>query len=315
MGREVRRVPLDFDWPLDKTWGGFLLPQRLEGKRCPDCERGQTHFGHWLQNLTYVIAMLASDVHEQPHRDHMHPWLAENPRAHGHAEVLVNGEWRHVDDVRREEREKGLLNRYPSRMELDRPGKDALAFFHGLMLRSYEIKRRNGDPDGEYNYDEMYAADRVPPVEKIASSMGMSSSRTGQTDAQHALLDVLYDAAGVSSTCPTCHGEGVLEEFEGQKAERDAWNEAPNEEPPTGEGWQLWETVSEGSPISPVFATPEELATWMTGPDYAKWRHGGELSYDSALKFVHAGWSPSFVMSAQGFQSGEEFVGEHTEAQ
>lgn len=33
-------------------------------------------------------------------------------------------------------------------------------------------------------------------------------------------------------------------------------------EPPRGRGYQLWEIVSEGSPMSPVFATPEELAVW-----------------------------------------------------
>lgn len=33
-------------------------------------------------------------------------------------------------------------------------------------------------------------------------------------------------------------------------------------DPPDGEGFQLWETTSEGSPISPVFTTPEELAEW-----------------------------------------------------
>ena len=33
-------------------------------------------------------------------------------------------------------------------------------------------------------------------------------------------------------------------------------------ETPIGEGYQLWETTSEGAPISPVFATKEELAIW-----------------------------------------------------
>jgi hypothetical protein len=33
-------------------------------------------------------------------------------------------------------------------------------------------------------------------------------------------------------------------------------------EPPKGEGWQMWETTSEGSPQSPVFQTAEELAEW-----------------------------------------------------
>lgn len=46
---------------------------------------------------------------------------------------------------------------------------------------------------------------------------------------------------------------------DGQCDEADEWE---HEEPPTGAGWQLWETTSEGSPISPVFASAEELADW-----------------------------------------------------
>ena len=33
-------------------------------------------------------------------------------------------------------------------------------------------------------------------------------------------------------------------------------------EPPKGEGYQLWETTTEGSPVSPVFATLDELCKW-----------------------------------------------------
>lgn len=34
--------------------------------------------------------------------------------------------------------------------------------------------------------------------------------------------------------------------------------------PPEGPGWQMWENTSEfGSPISPVFKTPEDLARWL----------------------------------------------------
>lgn len=33
-------------------------------------------------------------------------------------------------------------------------------------------------------------------------------------------------------------------------------------EPPKGKGYQLWEDVSEGSPISPVFKTLDELCAW-----------------------------------------------------
>lgn len=33
-------------------------------------------------------------------------------------------------------------------------------------------------------------------------------------------------------------------------------------EPPKGEGYQLWETTSEGSPVSPVFKTLGDLCEW-----------------------------------------------------
>lgn len=32
--------------------------------------------------------------------------------------------------------------------------------------------------------------------------------------------------------------------------------------PPAGEGYQLWENTSEGSPMSPVFSTLEDLCAW-----------------------------------------------------
>ena len=32
--------------------------------------------------------------------------------------------------------------------------------------------------------------------------------------------------------------------------------------PPKGEGFQLWETTTEGSPVSPVFETLDELCEW-----------------------------------------------------
>lgn len=77
-------------------------------------------------------------------------------------------------------------------------------------------------------------------------------------------------------------------------------------EPPEGEGWQVWETVSEeGSPVSPVFATAEGLALYLSekGDSWHQERAGrgipqGPLpTYEQALAFVKAGWAPSAVFS------------------
>jgi hypothetical protein len=73
-------------------------------------------------------------------------------------------------------------------------------------------------------------------------------------------------------------------------------------------GWQLYETVSEGSPLSPVCATKDELAAWLSSPAAGDERRSPEV----AAKFVAEGWAPSFVMTPQtGFMSGVEWVGSH----
>ena len=79
----------------------------------------------------------------------------------------------------------------------------------------------------------------------------------------HRFQRALIEAAGLPKDwgwCPTCKGHASIEKYPGQLAEAEAWEWT---EPPTGDGWQMWETTSEGSPMSPVFATPEELAAWL----------------------------------------------------
>jgi hypothetical protein len=83
------------------------------------------------------------------------------------------------------------------------------------------------------------------------------------------------------------------------EARAEAWERT---EPPAGEGYQIWETVSDGSPISPVFATPEELARHMEG---TRWGADEGTPYESWLAFIKGpGWAPSLVMSSQGIQEG-----------
>ena len=74
------------------------------------------------------------------------------------------------------------------------------------------------------------------------------------------------------------------------------------EKPPNGKGYQIWETVSEGSPVSPVFAKPEDLAEWMVENDTSITR---DTSYDTWLAFIKAeGWAPSFMITDGFIRSG-----------
>lgn len=64
---------------------------------------------------------------------------------------------------------------------------------------------------------------------------------------------------GLPYYCDRCEGEGRIATEE-QRAEYDNWEPS---EPPMGKGFQMWESVSEGSPISPVFETSTALAAWL----------------------------------------------------
>lgn len=56
-------------------------------------------------------------------------------------------------------------------------------------------------------------------------------------------------------------------------------------DPPTGEGYQLWETTTEGSPISPVFDSPEELAAWCAL--HATIFGSETMDYEQWLRMIH----------------------------
>jgi len=74
--------------------------------------------------------------------------------------------------------------------------------------------------------------------------------------------------------------------------------------PPSGTGWQLWETTTEGSPMSPVFETPEELAHWLADTGASSFGPATE-SYETWLSFIAGpGWAPSAVACGGVMESG-----------
>lgn len=62
--------------------------------------------------------------------------------------------------------------------------------------------------------------------------------------------------------------------------------------------YQMYETTSEGTPISPVFATPEELATWLVDNNANAFAHQ-TASYEAWFRVCKGGWAPSAVLSAE----------------
>jgi hypothetical protein len=80
--------------------------------------------------------------------------------------------------------------------------------------------------------------------------------------------------------------------------------------------FQIYETVSEGTPCSPVFATLAEVADWMcqpidrvTWPQYNRgkdWQCSQGKTREQAEAFTKVAWAPSGVIIGGQFQGGIE---------
>lgn len=210
MGREVKRVPLDFDHPVGEAWPGYLNDQFVE---CSVCKG---------ESRTKAGEHLARALSE---------FLNPRPKVPGWDELTA-----------------GLCGR---------------------------------KPDGWVGHD---ACDRYVLEGKLIELAGLPKGW---------------------GWCSHCAGDGC------DPSAKEAWEAWTPNEPPEGDGWQMWENTSDGSPISPVFATPEELARWLDDTGASAF---GSMtaSYESWLSMIRGpGYSASCVAGGgKGLRSGVEAVSE-----
>lgn len=71
--------------------------------------------------------------------------------------------------------------------------------------------------------------------------------------------------------CSQCGDTGKVWDTQENKSAYQSWEEV---DPPTGEGYQLWMCRTGNWPVSPVFKTLEELATWceLNATTFAEFR-------------------------------------------
>jgi hypothetical protein len=305
MGREIKRVPLTFNWPLNKPWGGFINPFYGQSTKCSACEgRGESPEMKRLSDKWYGYAEFTPEERGSKPWSPNDPFIRENiarkiqrsPEYYGYGEDGItreairmcgiwNSQWSHhlnQDDVNALIKAERLwdFTRNPRTPEQVEIVKKKVAGGGNSWL-----------PEGN-GY--------VPSAEEVNrwSLFGMSHDSINQW----VVIKAEAKRLKLKSKCSSCKGEGTLWPDKSTKNKYSRWRSS---EPPKGKGYQLWETVSEGSPISPVFKTPEELATWLIEADYS-WKdlHQG-TSYDQWMKFICGpGWAPSFVADSNGVRSG-----------
>lgn len=294
MSREVRRVPLDFDWPLDRVWQGYLWPARFAETPCPACENGFSVHGRHLNDLWYGYAPF------DPTTTGSTPLRADTPAVRAFAE-------RHVRDspnfygcgedaiVREAQRLADLWNGMWSH-HLAQDDVAALVAAGRLMELTHTWSR-------EARWQQI-----EPPVQPTAAQVNEWSLSGFGHDAINAsvVIRARCEREGMPYACQTCDGHGSFEAYEGQRADAEAWQRT---EPPAGNGWQLWETVSEGSPISPVFPNAEGLAQWLTTPAACWGAMRRPMTIEQARGLVGAGWAPTGFITAGGVHDGPTYVG------
>lgn len=290
MSREVRRVPLDFYFPLGKTWSGYLMPEELHLPECPDCKSGYSPQAQYLHDLWY------GHVPFDPASTGSTPLDEDTPAVRARAERNVadapecygTGEWAIVREALRLAR---LWNGQWCH-HLAQDDVDALVEAGRLM-------------DFTHRWSPEMRWQRIePPVTPSAAQVNEWSLCGSGHDSINAMVvvEARCKREGLPVVCSTCGGCAQVGTPE-QRAAHDAWEPT---EPPTGDGWQLWQTVSEGAPVSPVFASADALASWMSDPERGdRW-----VPWNVARKLIDDGWAPSFVGSPQtGLVSGVEWVG------
>lgn len=69
----------------------------------------------------------------------------------------------------------------------------------------------------------------------------------------------------------------------------------------------MYEDTTEGTPISPAFKTPEELAHWLADNKASAFGYD-TATYEQWLPICRGGWAPSMVMQNGKIMSGVEFA-------
>ncbi len=290
MGREVRRVPVSFDWPLNEVWHGFLMPDRFDETPCPDCENGYSPYAQHLFAQWYGREFFT------PYATNSEMLLAYTPAVWAFAErnVTRSPEYYGTGEDAIFHEAVRLANIWNTQWchHLSQEDVDALVDAGRLLDFTH-----TWTPEDRWQPID-------PAVRPTAAQVNEWSLKGFGHDSLNAgiVIRARCKRDGQPELCGTCNGHGSLEKWRCQRVRAELWEPT---DPPTGDGWQLWETVSEGSPVTPVFATRDGLVAHLSSNAYRT-----PLTRDEAEGLVNAGWVPSMIVTRAGVLPGEQSEGE-----
>lgn len=220
MGRELKRVPIDFNWPIGQIWKGYISPYKSQ--ECKSCEgtglnkETKKLSEDWFSfdNVNYVHIGNGKRYNDNAWQYHLTEVEVFELLKRGRISSLTN-----IDAVFDEEENSWMKWENGKRVKCDAP--------------------------------------EIPSVESVNEWAKVGPGH----DAINKWICVKARAKhlGVYGDCECCDGHGDYYPTEEFRKLADSWE---NIEPPTGEGYQMWETTTEGSPKTPVFSTLEDLCEY-----------------------------------------------------
>lgn len=288
MGRELKRVPLDFDWPLNKVWGGYINPYQCQSTECPYCKNGWTPEASKLKDQWY------GDASFTPEDRGSVPYLPTHEKIWAHVKWNVErdpvywGSFKDSDDViLREATRLCEIWNTQWRHHLNQNDVNALVEAGRLMDFTHTWSRQDGWKPKQPAYT---------PTAKEVNEWSIESFGHDAIN-QNVVVNAECKRLGIKSTCPHCKGSGEMWPTPEIKKRALRYK---NIHPPKGHGFQLWENTSEGSPISPVFKTAEDLAEFLSSPKYSCFDHDGQCTKGQWMEFIKRGFAPTLVVDVAG---------------
>lgn len=321
MGREIKRVALDFSWPLNKVWKGFINDLNSKyAKDCPFCDgSGSSPRAKELSDLWYgyTISSHGTIILEfHPESNGSDPFTINHPVIRAKAtrnaffsEYGYGGNIENCWDFYDKNKDKLIPSQYSIETEAKRLC-DVCYNNHWSHHLSQDDVDALVQADRLYDFTHQWSNGKGwevknPPYHPTAKEVNEWSLTGMGHDSinQWVCVKSRCEKEGVECYCKYCNGDGIIWETEEYKKQAEEWKKV---EPPSGNGYQIWETVSEGSPVSPVFENPEDLAKWMIENDKSITKN---TTYEQWLKFIRdVKWSPSLIGVNGDIKSGTETI-------
>lgn len=266
MTRVLKRVPLDFDWPLKKVWGGYINPFSSQCSGCSACDgtgsspNARRFHEEWYGNAPFdpaVYGVTPITVDHPSIQAFARRNCEQNPSFYGRGDGAIRREARRLFQLWR-----GQWSHHLSQADVDALVEAGRLWDFTRVPRNAEqeeiVRRKVAGGDNRWlPEDNGY----VPTADEV-NAWSMMPGQLGH-DGINAFVCIAARCKreNVEPACQKCGGDGTVWPSPEIERQHDTWEPA---EPPSGDGYQVWGTTSEGDPQSPVFATLDELCSWCS---------------------------------------------------